>query len=109
MAHIDYGAIQINITGSKNGCPCFRDASGKERNMATQESNNRLSLLGQVLKEYRKSHGLTQEQLAKELRVEPRTLRSWENERPLENIRELRNIADLSCSSSPFMESLLAF
>ncbi len=62
--------------------------------MAMQESNNRLSLLSQVLKEYRKSHGLTQEQLAKELRVEPRTLRSWENERPLENIRELRRIAD---------------
>jgi transcriptional regulator with XRE-family HTH domain len=62
--------------------------------MAMHQSNNRLSLLGQVLKEYRKSHGLTQEQLAKELRVEPRTLRSWENERPLENIRELRRIAD---------------
>ena len=63
--------------------------------MAMQESNNRLSLLSQVLKEYRKSHGLTQEQLAEELRVEPRTLRSWENERPLENIRELRRIADI--------------
>ena len=63
--------------------------------MAMQDANTRLSLLSQVLKEYRKSHGLTQEQLAKELRVEPRTLRSWENERPLENIRELRNIADI--------------
>ena len=62
--------------------------------MAMQESNTRLSLLGQVLKEYRKLHGLTQEQLAEELKVEPRTLRSWENERPLENIRELRRIAD---------------
>ncbi|MGH2495844.1 MAG: helix-turn-helix domain-containing protein [Ktedonobacteraceae bacterium] len=62
--------------------------------MAMQESSNRLSLLSQVLKEYRKLHGLTQEQLAEELRVEPRTLRSWENERPLENIRELRRIAD---------------
>jgi transcriptional regulator with XRE-family HTH domain len=62
--------------------------------MAMQESNNRLSPLSQVLKEYRRSHGLTQEQLAKELKIEPRTLRSWENERPLENIRELRRIAD---------------
>lgn len=62
--------------------------------MAMQESNSRLSLLSQVLKEYRKLHSLTQEQLAEKLRIEPRTLRSWENERPLENIRELRRIAD---------------
>ncbi|HKV59195.1 MAG TPA: helix-turn-helix transcriptional regulator [Ktedonobacteraceae bacterium] len=62
--------------------------------MAMQESSNRLSLLSQVLKEYRKSHGLTQEQLAEKLSIEPRTLRSWENERPSENIRELRRIAD---------------
>src|ERR1051326_7174871 len=73
---------------------CFGDASGRERNMAMHQSGNRVSLLSQALKEYRKSHGLTQEQLAEELKVEPRTLRSWENERPLENIRELRRIAD---------------
>lgn len=62
--------------------------------MAMEESNNRLSPLSHVLKEYRKLHGLTQEQLAKELKIEPRTLRLWENERPLENIRELRRLAD---------------
>jgi transcriptional regulator with XRE-family HTH domain len=94
MACLNYGAIQINITGSKNGFACFGDAPGRERNMAMQESNNRSSLLSQVLKEYRKSYSLTQEHLAEYLGVEPRTLRSWENERPLENIRELRRIAD---------------
>jgi transcriptional regulator with XRE-family HTH domain len=53
------------------------------------------SLLGQVLKNYRKEHDLTQEQLAFDLEVEPRTLRTWENERPLNNVQELRRIADV--------------
>src|SRR6266700_604428 len=53
------------------------------------------SLLSQVLKNYRKEHGLTQEQLAYDLEVEPRTLRTWENERPLNNVQELRRIADV--------------
>lgn len=53
------------------------------------------SLLSQALKEYRKEHSLTQEQLAFDLHVEPRTLRAWENERPTNNINELRRIADL--------------
>ncbi len=61
-----------------------------------QEPKTSPSPLGQVLKDYRKSHSnLTQEQLAYILHVEPRTLRAWENERPLGNIRELRRIADL--------------
>ena len=53
------------------------------------------SLLGHVLKAYRKEHHLTQEQLASALFVEPRTLRCWENERPTRNIHELHRIADL--------------
>jgi transcriptional regulator with XRE-family HTH domain len=53
------------------------------------------SLLGQVLKNYRKEHDLTQEQLAFDLEVEPRTLRTWENEHPLNNVHELRRIADV--------------
>src|SRR5690349_7225567 len=63
--------------------------------MAVQPPGGSLSLLGQVLKEYRKEHHLTQEELAYDLNVEPRTLRSWENERPTSNINELRRIADL--------------
>lgn len=63
--------------------------------MAAQESKGSQSLLGQVLKEHRKTHNLTQEQLARDLDVEPRTLRAWENERPTNNIQELRRIADL--------------
>lgn len=63
--------------------------------MAVQEPRGSQSLLSQVLKEYRKEHGLTQEQLAYDLHVEPRTLRAWENERPTNNINELRRIADL--------------
>src|SRR5438309_11938996 len=53
------------------------------------------SLLSQVLKDDRKEHGLTQEQLAYDLEIEPRTLRIWENERPLNNVQELRRIADV--------------
>jgi len=46
--------------------------------MAVQEPKGSQSLLSQALKEYRKEHNLTQEQLAFDLHVEPRTLRSWE-------------------------------
>ncbi len=54
------------------------------------------SLVSLVLKEYRKSHKLTQEQLAYDLRLEPRTYRAYETgEYPLNNIHELRRIADL--------------
>jgi transcriptional regulator with XRE-family HTH domain len=63
--------------------------------MSTQEPKGNQSLLGQVLKEYRKQHNLTQEQLAYDLHVEPRTLRAWENERPTNNMKELYRIADL--------------
>lgn len=63
--------------------------------MAMQEPKPNASLLSQALKNYRKEHKLTQEELAYRIHVEPRTLRAWENERPLENIRELRRIADL--------------
>ena len=53
------------------------------------------SLAGQFLKTYREKKHLTQEQLAEDLRVEPRTLRAWENgERQLTNINELSRIAD---------------
>jgi transcriptional regulator with XRE-family HTH domain len=55
-----------------------------------------LSLVGHVLKEYRKARSLTQEQLASELHMEPRTYRAYENgEYSLTNINELRRIADL--------------
>ena len=63
--------------------------------MAMQKSQKGQSLLGQALKEYRKEHKLTQEELAAELGIEPRRLRAWENERPTSNIKELRRIADL--------------
>ncbi len=53
------------------------------------------SLAGQFLKSYREKHGLTQEQLAYDLNIEPRTLRAYENgERPLNNVKELHRIAD---------------
>ena len=63
--------------------------------MAVREPKGSQSLLSRVLKEYRKEHKLTQEQLAYDLYVEPRTLRGWENEHPTNNINELRRIADL--------------
>lgn len=64
--------------------------------MARQKDKAVLSLASQVLKDYRKSHKLTQEQVASTLHIEPRTYRAYENgEYPLNNINELRRIADL--------------
>src|SRR6476646_4737951 len=64
--------------------------------MAVQREKQRASMAGQVLRAYRTLHGLTQKQLAGELGVEARTLRMYENgERALENISDLRRIADL--------------
>ncbi|SRR5579883_409139 len=64
--------------------------------MAKQKSKGTPSLAGQVLKEYRKAHNLTQEQIAYDLQIEPRTYRAYENgEYPLTNINELRRIADI--------------
>jgi transcriptional regulator with XRE-family HTH domain len=54
------------------------------------------SFAGQFLKNYRNAHHQTQEQLAAELNIEPRTLRAYENgERQLNNVNELRRIADV--------------
>jgi transcriptional regulator with XRE-family HTH domain len=63
--------------------------------MAQQQSPPPLSLVSQALREYRKTHGRTQEQLAEDLGIDPRTLRLWESNRPPENIRELKRISDL--------------
>ena len=63
--------------------------------MPVQKPNPHTSLASQALKDYRKAHGITQEQLAEELKIDPRTLRLWENGRAPENIRELRRISDL--------------
>jgi transcriptional regulator with XRE-family HTH domain len=64
--------------------------------MTLQPWNNRTSAVGQVIREHRKARGLTQKQLASELGVEARTLRMYENgERALENISDLRRIAQL--------------
>lgn len=61
--------------------------------MAQQRKD--ISLAGQFLKSYRERHGLTQEQMAYDLNMEPRTLRAYENgERSLNNVKELHRIAD---------------
>jgi transcriptional regulator with XRE-family HTH domain len=60
-----------------------------------QKPASHILLVGQALKDYRKSHSVTQEQLAEDLCIDPRTLRLRENERPPESIRELRRISDL--------------
>src|SRR6266581_8200707 len=64
--------------------------------MTTHSSKYRSSAVGHVIREHRKARGLTQKQLACELGVEARTLRMYENgERALENISDLRRIANL--------------
>ncbi len=61
--------------------------------MAQQRKDT--SLARQFLKSYREKHGLTQEQLAADLNMEPRTLRAYENgERALNNVKELHRMAD---------------
>ncbi len=90
-----YWSKWLNLTGIKNGYANNAIMPKQERKTAMAEPKNSRSLLSQVLKDYRKEHGLTQEQLAYDLEVEPRTLRTWENERPLNNVQELRRIADV--------------
>src|SRR2546421_3471918 len=63
--------------------------------MPVQKPESHILLVGQALKDYRKTQGITQEQLAVDLGIDPRTLRLWENERPPESIRELRRISDI--------------
>lgn len=61
-----------------------------------QQTKPTPSFAGQFLKNYRKSRNLSQEQFAYDLCIEPRALRAYENgERQLNNINELRRIADL--------------
>jgi len=61
-----------------------------------QQPKTTPSFAGQFLKHYRKSRNLSQEQFAYDLGIEPRALRAYENgERHLNNINELRRIADL--------------
>ena len=61
-----------------------------------QQTKSTPSFAGQFLKSYRASHQLTQEQLAYEIAIEPRTLRAYENgERQLNNIKEIRRIAEM--------------
>lgn len=64
--------------------------------MARQGTKRHSSLVGMVLKDYRREHHLTQAQLAQVLGIDTRTLRMYENgERALENIQDLRRIATI--------------
>jgi len=56
--------------------------------VAIQPPKHTPSFAGQFLKNYRATYQLTQEQLAYELSIEPRTLRAYENgERQLNNVK----------------------
>lgn len=64
--------------------------------MASRSLKEDALTVGQIIREYRKARGMTQKQFAGELGVEARTLRMYENgERELENISDLRRIAEL--------------
>jgi transcriptional regulator with XRE-family HTH domain len=64
--------------------------------MTVARAKRQASMAGQAIKTYRRSHGITQKQLATELGVEARTLRMYETgERALDNISDLRRIATL--------------
>ena len=81
--------------GLNYGCIALSAVSEEDKDVANQKRKPAPPLVGQVLKEYRKTHGLTQEELAFTLKMEPRTFRAYENERPINNIQELRRIADV--------------
>jgi transcriptional regulator with XRE-family HTH domain len=67
----------------------------KKKDEIVAQQRKSTSLAAQFLKSYREKHGLTQEQLAYDLNMEPRTLRAYENgERSLNNVKELHRIAD---------------
>jgi transcriptional regulator with XRE-family HTH domain len=64
---------------------------------SAQRSPRQPSLAAQALREHRVAHGLSQEQFAYELGIEPRTLRRYETgERALDNVAELRRIAEVT-------------
>lgn len=64
--------------------------------MVARSSKEGSSPVGLVIRKYRQERGITQKQFARQLGVEARTLRMYENgERVLENISDLRRIADL--------------
>jgi transcriptional regulator with XRE-family HTH domain len=88
---------QINVASQAQNVALIKSDRMKKAdgNVAMQQKGSP-SLAGQFLKAYREKKHLTQEQLAEDLHVEPRTLRAWENgERQLTNINELYRIADL--------------
>lgn len=61
-------------------CHGFSSSELEEnRFMASYNIVQSSSTVGQIIKEYRKSHGMTQKQLAYEIGVEARTLRMYEN------------------------------
>jgi len=71
-----------------------RTRTSEEDYSVAAQRTRRPSLAGQALKHYREKHRLTQEQLAETLKIEPRTLRAYENgERQLDQLSELRRIA----------------
>lgn len=62
--------------------------------MIQKSNSNSLSLLAQILKEYREKYDIRQEQLAHELAVDVRTLRRWESGATiLTDVRELKRLA----------------
>lgn len=64
--------------------------------MAARSAREGSATVGRIIREYRLARGITQKQFAGALGVEARTLRMYENgERELENISDLRRIADL--------------
>jgi transcriptional regulator with XRE-family HTH domain len=78
----------VSAAKQKYGCRIGQNVAMQKKNIP--------SFAGQFLKNYREAHNLTQEQLASDLLIEPRTLRAYENgERQLTNVNELHRIADL--------------
>jgi transcriptional regulator with XRE-family HTH domain len=72
-----------------------RRSASRSPARSTSATRREPSIAGIALKDDRSEHGLSQEQLAEELGIEPRTLRRYETgERALDNVVELRRIAE---------------
>jgi Helix-turn-helix len=88
----NYHPIRFGKTGATLSAYFGRLPYGEEKQNPVQKPESHILLVGQALKDYRKTHGITQEHLAEDLDIDPRTLRSWENERVMSHPCELKQV-----------------
>src|SRR5258708_33074350 len=95
VIYYSYRSNRAKSTGTNCGGIRIQVQQQRGRNVATYQPKNTPSFAGQFLKNYLEEHHLTQEKLGNDLNIEARTIRAYvSGERQLNNIHELRRIAD---------------